>query len=157
MDESVQQHLAAAPAVCQIAGPTLQQSAPATTRAPLERTIPIFDMKKFGVAKERQQLHRKLCGGAEAADLYREVMDPFTRRGKDGLPLVKNTRDGCYWWGVTVSRLASKLGWTEDVTKYRLKVLRQRGMITSVKPSMNITITNSTGSDISTISRQTSQ
>ncbi|KPD18007.1 hypothetical protein ADM96_15615 [Burkholderia sp. ST111] len=128
-----QQHFsdpAAAPAVCQTVSHALQSVAQAKkAHAPQQVTLTIFEMKTYGIAKERQQLHRKLCGSAEAADLYREVMDPFTRKGKDGQPLVQNRRDGCYWWGVTVSRLAHKLGWTEDVTKYRLKVLRQRGMI----------------------------
>lgn len=99
------------------------------TRAPTDRTLSVFDMKKYGAAKERQRLHRMLCGGDALADLYREVVDPFTRKGKDGQPLVKNKRGGCHWWGKPGKEMALKLGCTERQLKYRLRVLRERGLI----------------------------
>ncbi|CAN7227870.1 hypothetical protein [Caballeronia sp. LjRoot31] len=97
---------------------------------PAIKVVSAIDLTQYGAYRERQRLNRRLCHGhIEAAELYQEILDPFLRKHKAGDPMVKNTRDGVYWWGRSWEKYAAKMHWTERQVKYRLKQLREFGLI----------------------------
>lgn len=100
------------------------------TPPPAIKVVSAIDLTQYGAYRERQRLNRRLCHGhIEAAELYQEILDPFLRKHKAGDPMVKNTRDGVYWWGRSWEKYADKMHWTERQVKYRLKQLREFGLI----------------------------
>jgi hypothetical protein len=109
------------------------ETKPARKKKPLAAAIKVvsaIDMTKHGAYRERKRLNLLLCHGHyEAAELYQEILDPFLRKHKAGDPMVKNTRDGVYWWGRSWEAYAAKLHWTDRQVKYRLSQLRDFGLI----------------------------
>ncbi|MEM5382617.1 hypothetical protein VSR68_03300 [Paraburkholderia phymatum] len=102
------------------------------------KNLPVIDTKTHAGLKAMRKLHLELCGGNhDAAELYGEILNPFTVM-KDGKPLVENIRDDAegnraYWWGQPQKKWAARKGWNVDHMKYIFKVLRARNLIATRK------------------------
>lgn len=99
------------------------------------RQVSSFDPNDIQV---RKKFYRKLCGSYEAAELYERILFIW-QLDKNGAPKVKNVRHAksggrlaCYWWGHSREKLAEKMGWSLEQLKYRLKTLKNRGLIDTI-------------------------